>query len=156
MVARCGHSNATFGEASEVVQTWVLFTNSPRMPQKGKKTAVQSVVSQVVVHGLGEYITDGLARPVWIIDVLLYSYHEVIVVLISVHGPKLEWVLVWSRDVPCDEIYFDTGVCVHFVAGSFRRLCRTYTRNFKIFRAPCCIQIFNMSVLNIHLAWIWG
>ena len=45
MVARCCHSNATFGEASEVVQTWVLFTNSPRMPQKGKKTVVQSVVA---------------------------------------------------------------------------------------------------------------
>ena len=50
MVALCCHSNATFGEASEVVQTWVLFTNSPRMPQKGKKTVVQSVVLSLTVQ----------------------------------------------------------------------------------------------------------
>ena len=27
------------------MQTWMLFTNSPRKPQKGKKTVVQSVVT---------------------------------------------------------------------------------------------------------------
>ena len=65
MVALCCHSNATFGEASEVVQTWVLFTNSPRMPQKGKKTVVQSVVT-FDVSMLVEFLTSSRNLAIWI------------------------------------------------------------------------------------------